>query len=112
MGKLRKGLAEAGLATIDHAIAQTPDPTLRLLLSTCALAVKIPYFILRELLPTETDEFVKETLESDKITQDVINSPEFQQALGSTLPENARSPGKRRDRTQQRQLSSLSPAFS
>jgi len=85
VGKLRKGLAEAGLATIDHAIAQTPDPTLRLLLSTCALAVKIPYFILRELLPTETDEFVKETLESDKITQDVINSPEFQQALGSTL---------------------------
>ncbi|OGE36925.1 hypothetical protein A3B45_00575 [Candidatus Daviesbacteria bacterium RIFCSPLOWO2_01_FULL_39_12] len=85
MGKLRRGLAEASLAVIDQAISQIPDPVLKLQISTLSLAVKVPYFILRELLPTETDKFLKEVLESSKITKDVINSPEFQQALGSTL---------------------------
>lgn len=85
MGRVRRGLAEASLAVIDYTISQIPDPSLKMQLSTLSLAVKVPYYILRELLPTETDKFVKEVLESDKITQDVINSPEFQQALGSTL---------------------------
>lgn len=85
MGKLKKGLTEVSLAVIDHAISQIPDIALRAQLSALSLAVKVPYFILRELVPTETDKFVREVLESDKLTQDVIKSPEFQQALGSTL---------------------------
>lgn len=85
MRGLRRGLAEASIAVIDHTISQIPDPTLRMQLSGLSLAVKVPYYILRELYPTETDQFLKEALESDKITKDMVNSPEFQQALGSTL---------------------------
>ncbi len=85
MGKIKRALTEASLAVNEYAISLIPDPALRAQVATLALAVKIPYLILRELLPTDTDKFVKEVLESDQITQDVIKSSEFQQALGSTL---------------------------
>lgn len=85
MGKIKSALTEASFAVNEYAISLIPDPTLRAQVATLALAVKIPYLILRELLPTDTDKFVKEVLESDKVTQAVLKSPEFQQALGSTL---------------------------
>lgn len=85
MGKIKRALTEASIAVIDHTISQISDPALRAQLSAMSLAVKVPYFILRGLLPTDTDNFVKKVLESDKITKDVIKSPEFQQALGITL---------------------------
>lgn len=85
MGALRRGLAEASLAVIDHTISQIPDPILRMQLSGLSLAVKVPFYILRELYPSETDQFVKEALDANKISQGLVNSPEFQQALGSTL---------------------------
>ncbi len=85
MGKLKKAMAGAAISLIDHAIAQIPDPGLRVYLSTASLAVKVPYYMLLELVPSETEKFAKEVFEFDKVTQKVIQSAEFQQALGSTL---------------------------
>lgn len=85
MGKIKNALAAAAVAGIDEAINSVPDLALRTQLRAVSFAVKVPYAFLKELLPTETDKFVKEVLSSDKLTKKVIQSAEFQQALGNTL---------------------------
>ena len=85
MGKLKSAVAAASLTVIDGLIDSVPDPLLKQQLKSFTFAVKVPYAFLKELYKKEPDEVLNEVLKSGKITLDVINSPEFQQALGNTF---------------------------
>lgn len=85
MNKLNNALATTALSLVDIIVDAIPDPELKLKLKTLTYAVKIPYAFFKELLPTEADEFIKELMQPGKISDIVIHSSEFQQALGNTL---------------------------
>ena len=85
MSKLKCAAAAASIAVIDDLIDAIPDPILKTKLKALSFAVKVPYALLKELYREEPDRFLKDILNSDKINQKIINSPEFQQAIGNTL---------------------------
>lgn len=85
MGNLKSAFTSAALAGIDEMINAIADPALRATFKTMAFAVKVPYALLKELLPEETDTLITAVLTSEQMTQEILHSPEFQQALGNTL---------------------------
>lgn len=85
MGKARRAITAVSQVVLDSYIDCIPDPILKYQLKALSFAVKVPYAFLKELLPDETDKFVKDVLSIKNIKKEVINSAEFQQALGSTL---------------------------
>ena len=85
MSKIKNALTETAIVVIDDLIDAIPDTTLKTQLKAFSYAVKIPYALLKELHRKEPDDFLKEILDSGKINQKIIGSPEFQQAIGNTL---------------------------
>lgn len=85
MGNLKNALTAVNLEIVETAIDFIPDPALRSQLKIITLAVKAPYIFLKELLPAETDQFINEVLDLEKISHEIVFSAEFQQALGKTL---------------------------